>query len=60
MLESTFPSGAAAELESAEDEERRVRALLPDAEAEGAQPNSDAARKLREAEAGCHSSGAPN
>ena len=51
MLESTFPSGAAAELESAEGEERRVHALLLDAEAEGAQPNNDAARKLREAEA---------
>ena len=50
MLESAFPSGAAAELESAEDEERHLQALLPDAEAEGSQPNSDAARELRDAE----------
>ena len=51
LLESAFPSGATAELESAEGEERRVQALLLDAEAEGAQPNNDAARELREAEA---------
>jgi len=50
ILESAFPSGAAAELKSAEDEERRVRALLPDAEAEGSQPNSDAVRESRDAE----------
>src|SRR5258708_32933217 len=50
MVEVEFAWGAAAELERAEGEERHLRALLPDAEAEGSQPNSDAVRESRDAE----------
>jgi hypothetical protein len=50
MLASDFPSGPAAELASAAEEERRLHAALSDAEGEGSQPENDTAQELRNAE----------
>jgi hypothetical protein len=49
-LGSAFPAGVAADLESAESEERRLNQALLEAEAEVPQPNGDAARELGEAD----------
>ncbi|MEO8594635.1 MAG: AAA family ATPase [Candidatus Solibacter sp.] len=57
MLAPAFPLGATTELESAEQEERRIHAALSAAEGEGAAPNSDTAEELRDAELGAARAG---